>query len=558
MIDKTWEAMKRHPLLTIALFFGLQTLLTLDTRALWFSDEIRYADVYVHLRDAGKWLVLSLNGVPYPDKPPVYFWLVRLLDWITPTGEPGIFFLGAAVSGFLFLLASHLLAKTAGIGRDARLAAGLVLITNIFFIGITHYSRMDLLFGAFILSSTACFLKAWTTPGPSRLPTAGFVLAALATLTKGPLGLVFPLLSSALFLAWRGELARLKQRDVLRGALAALAILLAWVAGALITDGTAFIHNIFYKQIYQRAVESFHHKEPLQYYFIALPLAWLPWTLILAAVPVGRIFKKSFWSALWAKRRQADGRAFLWIFLTGGFILLSSLSIKVLIYILPLFSPLAILCGDRLLSLDPARHRRFTIAFASLMFLLALGTPFIEFFLPTDVDIKGVWLTSLILGGLGLYLLKTATPSPRKTLLATALAMTVWIQPVAWITAPSFDPMMSPREQALVLKEYADKGYFPIAHKVYSGLYSYYAGRDILEIKEYDAVKAELAKHPKAILAVKKKYWDAWEDRPENMTKVHEQFIADQPYYLMVREAAPEALAEPQTQTNATQPSGGE
>jgi 4-amino-4-deoxy-L-arabinose transferase len=45
-------------------------------RDLWVQDEARYGEVLREMIATQGWLVPHLNGYPYPDKPPLFFWLV--------------------------------------------------------------------------------------------------------------------------------------------------------------------------------------------------------------------------------------------------------------------------------------------------------------------------------------------------------------------------------------------------------------------------------------------------------------------------------------------------
>lgn len=109
--------MEEHPWLSVLLIIFLQSMFTMDYRSLWFSDEVRYANVYHQMKDAGHWLVMYLNGVAYPDKPPVYFWFLSLIDTITPADGVSVFFLGSAVSAAIFLLSTVAFARTLGCGK---------------------------------------------------------------------------------------------------------------------------------------------------------------------------------------------------------------------------------------------------------------------------------------------------------------------------------------------------------------------------------------------------------------------------------------------------------
>ncbi len=534
-----WDFMEKHPWISVLMILALQSIFTMDYRSLWFSDEVRYADVYHQMKDAGHWLVMYLNGVDYPDKPPVYFWFLSLIDTFTPADGISVFFLGSAVSAGAFLLSTVALARTLGCGRKTTLATGLVLLTNIFFLGIAHYSRMDLLFGSFIIWANICLFKAFHSEDNTKWMISAFVLMGIATLTKGPLGIVFPILTAVCYLIWKKKLSLFRNKAVLKGVAILAVILLAWIIGAILVDGTSFIHNIFYKQIYERAVSSFHHEEPFQYYLIAFPLAWLPWTMAIFALPLKKLLSISHWKNVVARRKESsnDGRDWAWIMFISGFVMLTCLSIKVLIYILPLFAPLAILTAKGLLGEGDnppvINSKKLWIGVACVYILLAVAAPFAEAFFPFDFALKGISFTVLILGLGGFALLATRTSGGKTGLLIMAVTMTIWIQPLALKTLPSLDPLMSPRETGEIMKHYVEQGSYPLAHKIYSGIFSYYAGTDIHETSDFHEIERLLNEHDKVILVMQKKYYDRWKNCPKDVTVIHEQFISDRPYVLL-------------------------
>ena len=45
---------------------------------LWNPDEPRYAQVAREMTEGGNWILPRLNKRIYPDKPPVFFWLIAL------------------------------------------------------------------------------------------------------------------------------------------------------------------------------------------------------------------------------------------------------------------------------------------------------------------------------------------------------------------------------------------------------------------------------------------------------------------------------------------------
>jgi 4-amino-4-deoxy-L-arabinose transferase-like glycosyltransferase len=578
--ERILDILAFQPLIPLTILLALQTVFMLDARALWYSDEVRYANVFEHVVNAGKWIVLHLNGVPYPDKPPVYFWLLEGLRQAmqaagiagdAPQGiGPRLFFSGAAVSALFYIWATYALARrVAAADKRTALGAGLVLLSVFYFIGVSHYSRMDLLFAALITLSHICLFTGWKKEKSTFWIVCGFAFAALATLTKGPLGLAFPLVTSVLFLLWRGKPRRLAGADVAAGAGVMLFILLAWVMGAYLTEQPDFLYNIFHDQIYRRATHTWHHSQPWWHYMATLPAAWMPWTLLLPVLPFGFLLSKKGARAVAASRTpEKEGMAYLWIAFLSGFAILSAVSIKIIIYLLPLFAPLAVLTAGGILSLSRARAKwlmrlmaLLLLALAAALVTLQLGQMFGWEWLTKAVRwplaLEGLWILAAV-SAAGAAIMWVAAPAAggAGALLLAVLFTTVWIQPLGLITAPSMDNVMSPRMQGELIGSYIEKGYTPVTYKVYSGTYTFYAGADLLELDEWADVDAAVSAHRKTVVAMRTKHWDTWENKPADMREVSRQWIVDQEYVVAVRETSSPDQTEVSAQTEVPAKSG--
>lgn len=564
LLDHGFDALAFLPLLTLAAIVALQTWFTLDTRALWFSDEIRYANVYEHVANAGKWIVLYLNGVPYPDKPPVYFWLLAALHPLVGEASPKLFMLGAAVSGLLFVWATYLLARVTGEDKKTSLAAGLVLLTTFFTVGMMHYSRMDLLFATFITLSHLCLLKGWQKESAFGWIVAGFALAGIATLTKGPLGLAFPILSTVLFTIWRLRFKRLLGWDVAIGFGVMVSVCLAWVAAAYFTEDPDYLRNIFQQQIVKRATDTWHHGQPWWFYFGAFAGIMTPWTLLLVTVPWERLFGLQFYKNLWATRQpERMGTAYLWITLLSGFALLSAVSIKLPVYLMPLLPPLAILMARGLMRLTPGRSRLMFRLFALLFAGIGGGLIYVQFFNnPFHVDIGGWQYLAAIAALCAVILWKAAPRRAEGGLVLLTALVTAFILPLGIITAPSLDGIMSPKAQAVVMRSYIQNGFAPASYRIYSGTYTYYAKTNIFETNEWAELDDFVATHPDAVIAMRKKHWEEWAAKPGDMEIVHRQMLVDpkpdNEYLLAVRRSTPELAVPPDNADGADSMSGTE
>ncbi len=545
--SRLYTVLAFFPLLPLLLILAAQVLFTLDVRDLWYSDEVRYANAFQNMVGGGHWVVLHLDDVVYPDKPPLYFWFLAALQKIPglemipgASTLPGLFFFGSAVSGLLCLLATYALARLVGrLDRKGALAAGIILLSGFFFSGLLHYLRMDLLFTALITLSHILLFHALVRQKAYGLIIIAFLSAGAATLTKGPFGLALPLLAGIFFVIWQGRFRRLFRLDMLLGLFIGLAVPAVWLYFAWQAEGQGFIDNIFNQQIVGRALDTWHHPQPWYHYGISLPLIWLPWTLLLFFLPWGRVFKKETRTALKASRTpQTAGLAYLWCSLLSGLLLLSAISIKLPIYCLPLFPPLAVLSGRALLRLRPSASKGMQWALAIVLFLVGLTLLLLPLFpslLPLPVLPEGLYIA----GGVALAAacMMAFLPNPRRPegmLLVISLFTAGFAYPVWSIGAPGLDVFMSPKAQAEEIRALRDKGYYAGAYKVYGGTYSYYAGT-VHEFKTWEAVQEALPKHPNMVLALRASFWDDLAEKPSGFVEIDRQRIAERDYVLVAR-----------------------
>jgi 4-amino-4-deoxy-L-arabinose transferase-like glycosyltransferase len=527
--NRTVHYLTALPVVTILVIVALQTIFSLDARELWYSDEIRHGNAFQNMINNNKWIVLYLNGEVYPDKPPIYFWFISLIYAFLGEISPRLFFIGAAISGAFFTLSAYALSRVLGENKKVSLLACLIILTAFYFITLLQYARMDLLFATFITLSHICIFKGLQKEISHGWMSAGFVMAALATLTKGPLGFIFPIVTLAAFLLCRGRLRRLLCLDIALGLALLCALCLAWFVGAYIVEGPDFIRNIFEKQIFGRTVDSWHHKHPWWHYLIAFPAVMLPWSLVLIFVPWR---KKVFTSGIISNissflKSGSETSVYLWASLVSGFILLSLISTKVAIYLLPLFPPLSIIMARCLVSLEEEKCRTLFKSFAVFILILGIIFIFFKFFNPWQIQISGALIAGLQGIILGILLLRYPPGRMLSGAFTMSFMMIIWIQPMAGVVAPSMDKVMSPKEQAGVMKDYIRQGYHPVSYRIYSGTYTYYAGHNITETRSESYLNEMFEEHTKVVLAIRQKHWDDWDERPENLEIVHSQFLVE-------------------------------
>ncbi len=222
------------------------------------------------------------------------------------------------------------------------------------------------------------------------------------------------------------------------------------------------------------------------------------------------------------------------------------------VYILPQLAPLALLLALALLDEErPRPWQRLWTASGLLFLALAAATTQAERFMPVPLSptgqVPGAWAVAGGFAACGLGLIALRRQNARRVLPALALLTVLWVLPANQTLAPALDAIMSPKPQADLMKAYAAKGYLPVAHDIYQGIYSYYLGGVVRETAGFNILDPLLAGQD-VVLAIKKKHWDAWDTRPKGLTIVLEQWLAGQPYYVAVNHrvgAGPEPPPQP-------------
>ncbi|MGH7787493.1 MAG: ArnT family glycosyltransferase, partial [Candidatus Binatia bacterium] len=244
-------------------------------------ESVVVAEVMAH----GDWILPLRNGTEIPSKPPLLHWAASAIGLASGRLDARIVRLPSA------LLASATVLAVVWFGARrwsaaAGLYAGFILATSIEFLRYARLARVDMTLTACLTAAWMCLDRALASPLPPPLPLWGFyVFMGLATLAKGPLGLVLPALAALTYLALRGELGRWRTLRVGRGFAVALAIPLVWYLLASAVGGMAFIHKQVLRENLLHFVDTGRvtrtRARPIYYYVVALAGGLAPWSVFL-------------------------------------------------------------------------------------------------------------------------------------------------------------------------------------------------------------------------------------------------------------------------------------
>ena len=161
-----------------------------------------HAEIARELLHGAGGLGLTLNGVPYVDKPPLLYALLAAAFSVAGPSEAAARVV-SALAGLLAVGATAWLGARLG-GARTGFVAGLALLGSLGFFAYARYVRPDALFVALLALGFALALSGLIDERPTRV-AAGLAVFGLAALAKDPLGVLAPPLAIGVTLALAGR-----------------------------------------------------------------------------------------------------------------------------------------------------------------------------------------------------------------------------------------------------------------------------------------------------------------------------------------------------------------
>ncbi len=258
----------------------------LGDMALTDRDEGEYAAAVAAMQRNGDFVIPTLNGRPYLEKPILVFWAVAAGQAITGHGELGAR-LPSAVSAILLMALTGWLAwRAAGSLAPGVLAAALVGFNPLMAL-VGRACLTDALLTLFTTMSLGFFFLASEQEPPRDRPwyLAAWAALGLAFLTKGPVALAVVLPTALVYALWQRRLWQvLKRAQLLWGLAVFLVINLPWYGLAFYRLGDEFWQAFFVSQNLRRFSEVLlGHGGGWFYYLPVLLVGGFP--LAAAALP---------------------------------------------------------------------------------------------------------------------------------------------------------------------------------------------------------------------------------------------------------------------------------
>src|SRR5574344_736613 len=399
----------------LVLFVGLDFYPLLDV------DETRYAVMSRDLAHSFDWNLLKLNGVPFLEKPPLYFWLTGLSVELFGQFNQFIVRLPMAILSTFIVFFTYLTGKIV-ISRKFGMYSALILLSSVFFLMLSHIAILDMVLTVFVTSAIYCgFLTNFCPEKYKKYFWWYFYLfIGMGFMAKGLLAFILPVAVIGLYNLFTKNLKEIfKPINILPGILIMLFITLPWHLYMYMIYGNHFIHEYFLLHHFARFVNSAEigRNRPLLYFVPIFIVGFLPWALSFIAFSFEALRKlvsqfiktegstKLKWCETFAINTNEDKVAlFSSVYFLLMFLFFSISSTKLPTYILPLFPAAALLTGYFWYRCENKRENFNIISvstqiFASLLVISAVSCIFLYYLLPVDFQFKiAVYKSHVIIG----------------------------------------------------------------------------------------------------------------------------------------------------------------
>ena len=291
------------------------------------TNELRYLSIADEALANGNFFAFTNHGIPYADKPPLYLWLVMAAKMIAGKHVMLLLSMFSVIPAFVLAgIMGHWTAEE--YGRDKGRLAVWMIMGNIMMIVLMVTLRMDMLMTMFIVLALRCFFKIYQNRGNVILEQFLFPFYVfMAVFSKGPIGFIVPFASIILFLILKHRIKDFKRYWGLQTFGVLLLLFSIWFLCVWYEGGADYLYNLTIHQTIGRGINAFHHNRPFWFYAVHIFSVLFPLSLI-AVFTVCKDIRHL--------RDMGDFRLLMAVVVISTFVVLSAISSKIDIYLLPL------------------------------------------------------------------------------------------------------------------------------------------------------------------------------------------------------------------------------
>jgi 4-amino-4-deoxy-L-arabinose transferase-like glycosyltransferase len=299
-------------------------------------DEARYSLIPSAMNETGNYVTPHIKNTIYLEKPPLASWVTAISFKIFGENDfSARFFTGLCAWGCILL--------TFFIGRRFRdektgLYAAAVLTISVFPFILGRINVLDMPLTLFMCLSIWLGYLSLIKEKKRYLLYLLYLTCALAFLTKGIIGVVFPFAILVFWLIWAGRWRQIGRLISPVGILIFLAITCPWLYLAQ-KENSDFLWFFFVREHFLRFTTQIHGKTEPFYYFLPVIIGGtLPWLVYLIKAWPQKNIKVCLFT------RDENKLLVVWFLFIFFFYTVSSS--KLATYIAPVFLPVALFAGQ--------------------------------------------------------------------------------------------------------------------------------------------------------------------------------------------------------------------
>jgi 4-amino-4-deoxy-L-arabinose transferase-like glycosyltransferase len=299
--------------------------------------EPREGLVVWEMYKTGNWILPIINGDYIPFKPPFFHWSGALISAVVGEVSELTIRLPSALFATLGVVLVYIAGTRLWNEKTGRLAA-VVLATTPGWWRAATMAQVDMTLAFFMTAALLLFYFMYREGRYTQVYSMAVgTLLACATLAKGPLGLLVPLLTVCIFLCLRRDFTFLKKVHPISGAVLFLLVACSWYALAMRQGGFAFFAQQILEENLGTAASDYGRYQPPYYFVSTFFLNLAPWSFFAPAI-----------AFFLYRRRQdlfKDHLLYPLVWWVSVFLFFSLALGKRAVYILPLYPAFSLLLG---------------------------------------------------------------------------------------------------------------------------------------------------------------------------------------------------------------------
>lgn len=394
---------KNYFIFTFIVFLILVVFLSfykLGSFTLFDVDEAVFAQATKEMIESNDWITPTYNGENRYDKPILYYWLMGVSYKIFGINEFGARFI-SAFSGII-LCVSLLFFVRKFSDTKTGLYSSLSMAFSPFYFLYSHAAVTDMTLTLFITLSLFSFFLSLKMS--FKYIYGFYFFSALAFLTKGLIGVLFPFGIALVYLLISRQFNKIKIMFSFGGFFVFIVIALPWYIIEYKINGYEFIEQFFIKHHFKRYADVISGHKGVFYYYIPVIFAGLfPWITFLPAgfngltkyIKDSSAFKNS------GKKDNHDIRLFAMIWCLFILLFFTFSTTKLPNYVLPAIPAICLLIGYGISNDNTILKKYINLTAGIISLILAVSCFFLKGYIENMMLLNAQWI--IIIGFLMLF-----------------------------------------------------------------------------------------------------------------------------------------------------------